>query len=277
VTELIVRRPGAELHTQADGPPGGAPVVFAHALGTDLTLWDATLPLLPPCLRLIRYDLRGHGRSSVPPAPYTMGALVADAEAICDAYHVRDTVFVGLSLGGLIAQGLAVKRLDLVRAVVLSSTAARIGTPALWSDRIAAIRARGMETAADAILARWFGRNWQTNSASQQWRAKLAATPIEGYCGSAAAIGGTDFFTTTASLRLPALGIAGTEDGSTPPDMVRETLALIPGSEFHLIRRAGHLPCVDQPAAFAATLTGFLDRIGHLNPAQPLPPHIGTH
>jgi pimeloyl-ACP methyl ester carboxylesterase len=76
---------------------------------------------------------------------------------------------------------------------------------------------------------------------------------------------------------LPALGIAGTEDGSTPPDMVREALALIPGSEFHLIRRAGHLPCVDQPAAFAATLTGFLDRIGHLNPAQPLPPHIGTH
>lgn len=277
MTALSVRRPDANLHIKVDGPPDGPPVVFAHALGTDLTLWDDVLPLLPPGLRLIRYDMRGHGQSSVPPAPYAMGALVADAEAVCDACRLRDAVFVGLSLGGLVAQGLAVKRFDLVRALVLSNTAARIGTAALWADRITAIRARGMEAAADAILARWFGRGWQTNPASAHWRAKLAATPVEGYCGSAAAIAGTDFFTTTASLRLPALGIAGTEDGSTPPDMVRETLALIPGSTFHLIRRAGHLPPVDQPQEFAAALTGFLERIGHMNKAMPLPPHIGTH
>jgi 3-oxoadipate enol-lactonase len=276
VTDLIVRRPGVDLFTTAEGPKGGPPLVLAHALGTDLSLWDEVLPRLPPGLRIVRYDMRGHGRSSVPPAPYAMGALVADAEAVCAAHQIRDAVFVGLSLGGLVAQGLAVKRLDLVRALVLSSTAARIGTPALWADRIATIRARGLEPAADAIMARWFGRGWQTNPAAPKWRARLAATAVEGYCGAAAAIAGTDFLTTTASLRLPALGIAGTEDGSTPPDMVRETLALIPGSEFHLIRRAGHLPCVDQPAAFAEILSGFLARIGHLTPQSPLPPHLGT-
>jgi 3-oxoadipate enol-lactonase len=276
VTALVVPRPGAGLFTLAEGPLNGPPVVFAHALGTDLTLWDAVLPLLPPGLRLIRYDARGHGRSSVPPAPYTMGALVADAEAVCDAHHVRNAVFVGLSLGGLVAQGLAVKRLDLVRGLVLACTAARIGTPALWADRIAAIRAHGMEAAADAILARWFGRDWQANPAAAHWRARLAATPAEGYCGTVAAISGTDFFTTTASLRLPALGIAGSEDGSTPPDMVRETLALIPGSTIHLIRRAGHLTPADQPQAFATALTAFLGRIGHLTPEAPLPPHLGT-
>lgn len=274
---MTVRRTDLDLYCVADGPPGGPSVVFAHALGTDLTLWDAVLPLLPQGLRLIRYDMRGHGRSSVPPAPYTMGALIADAEAVCDAHQVRDAVFVGLSLGGLVAQGLAVKRFDLVRAVVLSNTAARIGTPAVWADRIAAIRTRGMAAAADAILARWFGRGWQTNPTAPHWREKLTATAVEGYCGCAAAIAGTDFLTTTAGLRLPALGIAGTEDGSTPPDMVRESINLIPGSAFHLIRRAGHLPCVDQPQDFAAALTAFLDRIGHLNPASPLPPHIGTH
>jgi 3-oxoadipate enol-lactonase len=86
----------------------------------------------------------------------------------------------------------------------------------------------------------------------------LVRTPLEGYLGCSAAISGTDFLTTTAGLRLPLLAIAESEDGSTPPDMVRETAALVPGSRFHLIRGAGHLPCVEQPAAYAAVLSDFL-------------------
>ncbi len=278
MTERIVTRPGVDLFTRAVGPVGGAPVVFAHALGTDLTVWDRVIEGLPPGLRLIRYDLRGHGRSSVSAAPYSMGALIADAEAVCAAHGVRDAVFVGLAIGGLIAQGLAVKRLDLVRAIVLANTAARIGTPALWAERIAAVRAGGIEAIADATIARWFGRAARTSALAAQWRAKLVATPPEGYAGCAAAIAGADFFTTTAGLRLPALGIAGSNDGSTPPDMVRETLALIPGSEFRLIRRAGHLTPVDDPTAFAGALSDFLTRIGHDQaPITPLPPHLGTN
>jgi 3-oxoadipate enol-lactonase len=92
----------------------------------------------------------------------------------------------------------------------------------------------------------------------------LVRQPAEGYIGCGAAIAGTDFYTTTATLTLPTLAIAGTEDGSTPPDLVRETADLIRGARFHLIRGAGHLPCVEKPAEYAEVLTGFLKEIGHV-------------
>lgn len=253
-----------QLHYRIDGDPGGAPLVFANSLGTDMRLWDQVLPLLPKGLRIIRFDKRGHGLSSLAPAPYTMGALVRDTERLLDLLEVKDCVFVGLSIGGMIAQGLAVKRLDLVRAMVLSNTGAKIGTPELWNQRIAMVRQGGIEALADATMERWFSRGFRATPELHLWRNMLVRTPDEGYIGCSAAISGTDFYTPTSGLRLPTLGIAGSEDGGTPPDLVRETVNLVPGSRFHLIRRAGHLPCVEQPQDYAEVLTGFLREVGHV-------------
>ncbi|WP_137702942.1 3-oxoadipate enol-lactonase [Marimonas lutisalis] len=251
------------LHYRIDGDPDGAPVVFANSLGTDLRLWDKVLPLLPKGLKYIRYDKRGHGLSDATPAPYPMGTLVRDAERLLDHLEVRECVFVGLSIGGMIAQGLAVKRLDQVRAIVLSNTAAKIGQPQMWDDRIAAVRKGGIEALADSILERWFSKPFRETDEFHGWHNMLIRQTVEGYTGCCAAISGTDFYTPTSGLRLPCLGIAGSEDGSTPPDLVRETTDLIPGSRFELIRRAGHLPCVEQPAEYARILTAFLHEIGH--------------
>ncbi len=252
------------LHYRLDGPEDGPALVFANSLGTDLRLWDALIAYLPPGLRLLRYDLRGHGLSSCPPGPYGMGALVRDAEALLDQLKIRDCVFVGLSIGGMVAQGLAVKRLDLVRGLVLSNTAARIGLPAMWQERIAMARAGGIEALADATMERWFSRAFRATPECQAWRNMLTRQPLEGYLGCMAAISGTDFFTPTSGLRLPTLGIAGSEDGATPPDLVRETVGLIPGSTFQLMRRVGHLPCVENPAEYGAVLSRFLAAIGHV-------------
>lgn len=253
-----------KLHYRIDGPDDGIPVVFANSLGTDLRLWDPLLPLLPAGLRILRYDKRGHGLSDCPPAPYKMGALVGDLEKLMDINGFKNALVVGLSIGGMIAQGLAVKRLDLVRAVVLSNTGARIGNPELWADRIAGVQSGGIESLADAVMERWFSKDFRDGPNLGVWRNMLTQQSVEGYAGCSAAISGTDFYTTTASLRLPALGIAGSEDGSTPPDLVRETLDLIPGSQFHLIRRAGHLPCVEQPLEYAEVLTKFMRDTGHI-------------
>ncbi len=253
-----------KLHYREDGDPDGAPVVFSNSLGTDLRLWDQIVPLLPAGLRLIRYDKRGHGLSECPPAPYSMGTLVRDAERLLDHLSVRDCVFVGLSIGGMIAQGLAVKRLDLLRAVVLSNTAAKIGQPSMWADRITAVQAGGIEALADATMERWFSRDFRQSPEMLGWRNMLTRQPTQGYVGCAAAISGTDFYTPTSGLRLPLLGIAGSEDGATPPDLVRETTDLVPGSKFHLIRKAGHLPCVEQPEEYARVLANFLTEIGHV-------------
>ena len=252
------------LHWREDGDPAGPPVVFANGLGFDLRLWDRLLPLLPPSLRLIRYDKRGHGLSSCPPGPYSMGALVADAERLLDHIGVRDCVFVGLSIGGMIAQGLAVKRLDLVRGMVLSNTAARIATAEIWAQRIATVRAGGIEALIEANLERWFTPAFRGTPEVLLYRHMVTRQPLEGYVGCAAAISGTDFYTTTASLTLPTLAIAADRDGSTPADLVRETADLVKGSRFHLIRGAGHLPCIEKPEEYAAVLTAFLRDIGHL-------------
>lgn len=251
------------LHYDLTGPEGAPPLVLIHALGTDLRLWDAVLPLLPAGLRVLRFSLRGHGLSDAPPAPYAMGALVRDTERLMDHLGLREAVVVGLSIGGLVAQGLAVKRLDLVRALVLSNTAAKIGTADTWAQRIAVIEAQGIEAVAEATLERWFSRPFRTSAQARLWRNMVTRTPLAGYLGCSAAIAGTDFYTTTAGLRLPLLGIAGSDDGSTPPDLVRETVDLVPGARFALIRGAGHLPVVDQPELWAGHVRQFLRDIGH--------------
>ncbi len=256
------------LHYREDGDPDGAPVVFANSLGTDLTMWDAMVAYLPPGLRIVRYDKRGHGQSSVPAAPYTMGALIGDAERLLDHLEIRRAVFVGLSIGGLIGQGLAAKRLDIVRALVLSNTAAKIGTREMWQTRIDALRAQGIDGIAPDILTRWFSRDFLRDGPVDHWRAMLTRQPLEGYIGCAEAIAGTDFYTPTSGLRLPVLGIAGSEDGATPPDLVRETIDLIPGARFELMRRAGHLPCVERPESYATMLTAFLRETGHIGNAD---------
>jgi 3-oxoadipate enol-lactonase len=261
---MQLRFDDVDLCVRVDGPSDGPPVVFANSLGTDLRLWDAVVPVLPQGLRLIRWDKRGHGGSSVPPPPYGMGTLVRDAERICDELGVRDAVIVGLSIGGMIAQALAVKRPDLVHAVVLSNTAVKLGTPQMWHDRIADIAAHGLPHIADAVMARWFGRAFAAGPGLPLWRARFLETPAAGYIGCCHAIAGTDLLTPTSGLRLPALCIAGDQDAASPPDMVRELADLIPGSRFEIMRGAGHLPCVEQPEAYARLLTDFLTSQGHI-------------
>jgi 3-oxoadipate enol-lactonase len=251
------------LNAEITGPVEGPPLVLIHALGTDLTLWDDLIPLLPPRLRLLRMDLRGHGRSDIPAPPYAMGALIRDVERLMDHFALKDAVVLGVSLGGLIAQGLAVKRLDLVRGLILSNTATRIGTPDLWSRRIAEVQSTGLAPYAPGAMERMFGRHWREAPAMPGIRQMLLDTDPDGWTGCAAAIAGTDFYTTTASLTLPTLAIAGALDGSTPPDLVRETAELIRGHRFALMRHAGHLPMVDSFDAFSALVGEFLSSIGH--------------
>lgn len=252
-----------DLNVVEDGNAAGAPIVFSHALGTDLTIWDEVIAALPNHYRIIRYDMRGHGGSSCPPGPYSMGALVREVEALLDSRTVRDAVFVGLSAGGLIAQGLAVKRMDQVRALVLSGTAPKIGTKAGWQGLIEAVRAAGMTAISDDLMTRWFSRRVRAESGDAAIRAMIERQDPEGYAGVCAALAGADFITPTSGLRLPTLVTVGSEDGSTPPDLVRELADLIPGSRFELLRGAGHLPCVDSAPLFAEKLSEFLTAIGH--------------
>lgn len=235
-----------------DGPP----LVFLHDLGANSGQWGALIAHLPT-YRCITIDMRGHGGSSVPDGPYKMGGLIADTETVMDQLSLHDAVVIGHGVGGMIAQGLAVKRLDLVRAMVLCATAAKFGQPDPWRDRAQTARAHGMQTVAQDIVARWGG------DVPDDARDRVFNTAPEGYASCCDAIAGTDFYTPTSGLRLPTLGLCGDRDKTTPPDLVRETVDLIRGSEFQLLRGAGHLAPQTHGDVFAHHLTDFLNRIAH--------------
>jgi 3-oxoadipate enol-lactonase len=242
---------------------GGPALVFAHGLGFDHSIWDATIAGLPPGLRVVRYDLRGHGQSDTPPAPYTMGALIRDAETLLDHLCLRDVVFIGHGLGGMVAQGLAVKRLDQIRALVLANTAPKLGTKETWARDIAQTQASGLDARLDRDIQRSFAPAFRKIDALAPWRALLRDRRLDGFLGCAHAIAGSDFYTPTASLRLPCLIVAGGQDAITPADMVQDLAQLIPGARVALIRPAGHLPMIETPQACASVLIDFLHAIGH--------------
>ncbi|MGG7565913.1 3-oxoadipate enol-lactonase [Rhodovulum sp. DZ06] len=261
-----LRSNGVYIHYADEGDPDGAPVLFANSLGTDFRVWDALIPRLPAGLRIIRFDKRGHGLSEAPEPPYGMQELVHDAAAVLDHLKVKDAVVVGLSIGGLIAQGLAAERPDLVKAMVLMDTAAKIGTEDMWNARIDQVQAQGIASMAEGILERWFARAFREEKPGElaMWRAMLTRTTVEGYAGCCGAIRDCDLMESTSRLTLPTLAMGGDEDGSTPPDLVRETANLVLGARFELIRGAGHLPCVEKPGETAALISAFLEEVGHV-------------
>ena len=253
------------LHYRTQGPEEAPALVFSNSLGTDFRIWDPLVEHLPPGLRVVRYDKRGHGLSDLPAGEWGMAEHVADAAGLIDHLGLTDVVFCGLSVGGMIAQGLAAERPDLVRALILCDTGAKLGTPEMWEERIRTALGPGIATLADAVLERWFTPDFRaTNPTFPAYRNMLCRTPPGGYAGTCAAIRDTDLLDSTARLRLPCLAVCGDQDGSTPPDLVRETAALIPNSRFELIGRAGHIPCVEQPGQLAGLIGGFLTEIGDL-------------
>ncbi|MDZ7905874.1 MAG: 3-oxoadipate enol-lactonase [Cypionkella sp.] len=251
------------LHVQISGPVGAPAVVFANSLGTDLRLWDAVLPLMPAGLRLLRYDKRGHGLSDVDAESCDIADHIDDAIAVISAFAQGPVVFVGLSIGGLIAQGVAHRRPDLVRALVLSNTAARLGTAQSWADRIAAVQTGGCGAIADAVMQRWFGAEFLANPALPLWRNMLGRTSAEGYLAACHALSAADLRAQTAQITLPTLVISGEVDGASPPALVKDTADLIKGAQYQCIPNAGHLPCVEAPEKWAALVIPFLK--AHLN------------
>ncbi len=259
----IVDVNGAALHCQIDGPADGAPVVFSNSLGTDFRIWDAVVEDLAKTHRVLRYDKRGHGLSDDPNTDWTMGELVGDIAGVMDHFGMKAAAVVGLSVGGLIAQGLAAERPDLVRVMVLADTAARIGNDDMWNGRIAQVTTEGLGAMADGILERWFAPAFHKDKNFAMWRNMLVRTTDQGYARVSAAIRDTDLMVSTSRLTLPTLAIVGESDGATPPDLVRETAELIEGAGFEIIRGAGHLPCVEKPDVFIELLRGFLKDNAH--------------
>lgn len=250
------------LHYADEGDKSAPAIVFSNSLGTDFRIWDAMIASLKSNglnARFIRYDKRGHGLSDVTPQPYKMDRHVDDLIALLDALGAKEAVLVGLSVGGMIVQGVYGKRPDLVRALVLSDTGHKIGGGSLWDDRIKAVNEGGIEALEAGILERWFSENYRKadNPDFAGYRNMLVRTTIDGYCGTSAALRDADFTEIAKSITVPTMLLVGSNDGATPPDMVAETHKIIPNSRFEIIDGPGHLPCIEAPDETARLFLDF--------------------
>ena len=250
------------LHVRRLGDPDKPLVVFCNSLGSDLRIWEAVMPHLLDRHSVLLHDQRGHGLSDAPPGPYDVPSLAADVVALADLAGATRFGLVGLSVGGMVAQACAAAHPDRVAALVLCDTAARIGDEASWQARIDAVEGGGIGGIADAALERWFTPAYRSGNpdALQGWRNMLTRQPAHGYAATCAALRDADLRGSAASIRAPTLCLVGDADLSTPPDLVRETAAAIPGATFATIAGAAHIPCVEQPEVLARLVASHVER-----------------
>ena len=251
---------GNVTHYRDEGPRNGPPLVFINSLGTDFRIWDELAPEFARDCRVVRYDKRGHGLSGLPAGAASIADYARDLAGLLDALGLGRATIVGLSIGGLIAQELYRQRPDGVRALILCDTAAKIGSEEMWSSRIAAIEAGGIESIADAILERWFSAGYRTNRPQDLagWRLMLTRTDKAGYLAACGALRTADLRPFCGDIRVPTFCIVGEVDGSTPVAQVRELAGSIPGARFEIIAGAGHLPHLEAPALAASLIREFV-------------------
>ncbi|TPM40799.1 3-oxoadipate enol-lactonase [Mesorhizobium sp. B2-3-4] len=252
---------GTTLHhryVEANGK--ASPVVFINSLGTDFRIWDDVAARLAGEMPLLVYDKRGHGLSGNGSGVRSIDDHADDLGALIDHFGFSRVVLVGLSVGGMVAQRLYARRPEIVRALVLSDTAHKIGTAESWNGRIATVEREGIEAIADGVMKVWFTPDFHAARAADLsgCRNMLVRQPLPGYIGTCMAVRDADFTETARRIAVPTLCMAGDQDGSTPPDLVRSLAALIPGARFEIIGSAGHIPCIEQPEAMVALIRDFV-------------------
>jgi 3-oxoadipate enol-lactonase len=254
---------GAKIHYLLEGDGPAAPVMLSNSLASNLAMWDAQVPALRAAgYRVLRYDTRGHGQSSVPAGAYTMEMLTADALGLLDHLELAQVHFCGLSLGGITGQKFATQYPGRLRSLSLCATAAYLGPPDLWAGRIKAVAEGGMQAVADATLGRWFtsANQARLSEVVAATKAGILATPAGGYTGCGAAIRDMDLRESIRAITTPTLVMVGALDPSTTVDAARLMHERIAGSELVIIRDTQHFFNVEEPQQFNAALIDFLRR-----------------
>jgi 3-oxoadipate enol-lactonase len=257
---------GIVQHFVSEGLQDRPVLVFANSLGSDLRIWDNVVGHLAGDFRIIRYDKRGHGLSDVPAPPYSLDDLVLDLVALLDALEIKEATVCGLSVGGVIAQGLAIRCPDRVRGLVLCDTGMRIGSFASWEERIAIVKESGLSKLVGPSMERWFTTAFrqQRNIEMQGYANMLRRIPPDGYLGACYALRDADLTQATPKINQPTLVLCGDQDIATPPDLGRELTRAIANARFALIEEAAHLICIEQPEAMAHRMMEFF-REANLN------------
>ena len=254
-----------QLRVAVQGAEEGLPVLLGHALGLDLSMWDGLAARLATTHPVLRYDQRGHGGSAVPAGPYTMDALVDDAARLIREWGRGPVAFVGLSMGGMVGQGLAIRHPELVRALVLANTTSRYpdAAQAAWSQRIETVQAQGMAGVADAVVERYLHADYRAAHPheAQALREQLLRNAPAGYVAACHAVRSVDWQDRLGAVACPTLVIAGQRDAGATPEMAQAIVERIPGATLKVFDDASHLSVAEQPQQFAQAVDSFLKSV----------------
>jgi 3-oxoadipate enol-lactonase len=252
-----------QLHVTLQGE--GPPVVLSHALGLDVHMWDALAARLAQGMTVLRYEHRGHGESARPPGPYAMEDLVDDAARLIREWGRGPVAWIGLSMGGMVGQGLAIRYPELLRGAVLANTTARYpeAAAATWAARITSVEKGGMAAVADAVVERYVGTEFRAEHPAETaaLRAKLLRCDPAGYVACCRAVAGVDWLDHLHEVKTPVLVIAGGRDVGATPEMAKAIADRIAGAELVIFDDASHLSVAEVPERFHAAVAAHLRRM----------------
>jgi 3-oxoadipate enol-lactonase len=253
---------GIQLNYELTGQQEAPMVMLSHSLASSMVMWNPQLDSLESHFQVLRYDMRGHGDSDAPDGAYTLELLAEDAIALLDALGIDSVHFVGLSIGGMIGQGLALNHGDRLKSLALCDTSAIMPDEAqpILQERIAVARASGMADQVDGTLERWFTPQYlQENPPEVEMiRQQIAATPLAGYLGCSEALGGLNYLERLSEIKLATLIMVGEEDPGTPVAASEAIHERIAGSQLVILPSARHLSNIEQADVFNQSLMAFL-------------------
>jgi 3-oxoadipate enol-lactonase len=256
-------QPQLAVALQGPAEGGKAPVVLSHALGLDMHMWDGLAAHLAAAKHpVLRYDHRGHGESAVPTGPYSMDDLVDDAARLIREWGRGPVVWVGLSMGGMVGQGLAIRHPELIKALVLANTTSKYpdAAQAVFDQRVSAVQAGGMASIVESVLERYFSAAFRAERSQhvEGFRGTVLRSHPAGYAASCRAVGNVAWLDRLSGIACPTLVIAGALDVGAPPAMSHAMAERIPGAQLVVFDEASHLSVVEQPELFTQTLERFL-------------------
>ena len=257
---------GHALNTQVDGPVDAPWIVLANSLGTNLTMWNQQMPMLTRHFRVLRYDTRGHGGSDTPPGPWSFDDFTGDVIALMDHFGIDRCAFMGLSMGGMTGLGLALVHPNRFDRVVCAD--ARADAPAafrqMWDERIARVRANGLQAIVEGTMSSWFTEDWLTvkTGVESDIRAMILGNDPVGYVACCDALKKLDYLRQLGEVGCPILYVGGDQDKGASPDVMAQMAARTPDGRYQTIEGAAHLANCNNPAIFNDIVEGFLNKVG---------------
>ncbi|MDE2331245.1 MAG: 3-oxoadipate enol-lactonase [Bradyrhizobium sp.] len=250
---------GCLLNVSVEGRDRGPTLMLSNSLGCTLQMWEPQMKTLAQLFRVIRYDRRGHGKSDVPPGPYSMERFGRDVLAILDDLNIDRVHWCGLSMGGMVGQWLGANAPERFNRIVLANTTCHYPDPVNWLNRIKAVKEGGIAAVADAIIAGWLTADFREHDPQTTARIKamLVASPVQGYLACCEALSTLDQRALLPKIRSPTLVIAGRHDTATPLAACELIRSNIPRASLTILD-AAHLSSVEQSHAFTDAVIGFL-------------------